>query len=130
MKIPDHVLSIKSLSDYNRHPELNEPIPPTHPSESMNLIHQPTDPGEKTQVYVPEHEIWNKDLLLDNIRHDKGGRVEAILKALKRAEEEASNGAARKNTIKKKVKFKSVDVVESNILRGPRKRAGPSESGE
>ena len=35
MRIPDHVLSIKSLSDYNRHPELNEPIPPTHQSESI-----------------------------------------------------------------------------------------------
>jgi hypothetical protein len=66
---------------------------------------------------------------LVNIRHEKGGRVEAILKALKNAEEEARNEAARKNTIKKKTKFKSVDVIESNILQGSRKRAGPSESG-
>jgi hypothetical protein len=91
LKIPDHVLSIKSLSDHNRHPELNESMPPTHPPQSMHLNYQPTAPGEKTQVYVPEHEIWNKDLLLDKIkelrklvnkRHEKGGRVEAILKAL------------------------------------------------
>ena len=35
MKIPDHVLSIKSLSDYRKHPELNEPTPPTQPSPAM-----------------------------------------------------------------------------------------------
>jgi hypothetical protein len=35
MQIPDHVLSIKSLSDYRRNPELNESTPPTHPPREM-----------------------------------------------------------------------------------------------
>ncbi len=71
-------------------------------------------------MHTPEHEIWNKDMLRDkikelrkhiNARFDKGGRVEVIVKALKKAEEEASNNAVRKNNIKKKVTFKKVDIT-------------------
>jgi hypothetical protein len=40
-KIPDHVLSIKCLSDHNKHPELNEPTPASHPPKEMiQAIHQ------------------------------------------------------------------------------------------
>jgi hypothetical protein len=142
MKIPDHVLSIKSLSDYRRHPELNEPIPPNHPPQAMLDVlssNQSPDPGEKTSVHVPEHETWSKNLLLDKIRElrmginkhfDKGGKVEAIVKALKKAESEASNDAVRRNAIKKKSKTQAeVDVVRSNILPEGKRRIGSSKSG-
>ncbi len=54
-----------------------------------------------------------------------------MLKRLRKLKKKhaARNEAVRKNTIKKKVKFKSVDVVKSNIQHGSRKRNGPSESG-
>ena len=34
-KIPDHVLSVKCLSDFNRHPEMNEALPRTAPPEKQ-----------------------------------------------------------------------------------------------
>jgi hypothetical protein len=141
MKIPDHVLSIKSLSDYRKHPELNEPTPPTRPSPAMmkQLTDQPIDQGENTTIHVPEHEMWNKDLLQEKIRqlreavnkhYDKGGKVEAIVKALKRAEEEASNGAVRRHILKKRSKFKDGQKVsKTNILPGKRRNGRASESG-
>ncbi len=33
--IPDHVLLVKCLSDFNRHPELNESLPRTEPPAAM-----------------------------------------------------------------------------------------------
>ncbi len=37
-QIPDHVLSVKCLSDFNRHPELNEAMPKTEPPEKMSIF--------------------------------------------------------------------------------------------
>ncbi len=45
---------------------------------------------------------------MQNQRFDKGGKVQAIVKALKKAEEEASNEAERKGIIKKKGSMKIV----------------------
>ncbi len=141
MKIPDHVLSIKSLSDYRKHPELNEPTPPTLPSPAMmkQLTDQPIDQGENTIIHVPEHEMWNKDLLQEKIRqlreavnkhYDKGGKVEAIVKALKKAEEEASNDSERRHILKKRPKFRDGQKVsKTNILPGKRRNGKASESG-
>jgi len=141
MNIPDHVLSIKSLSDYRRHPELNEETPPTHPSPEMlqQLTSQTTDSGEKTTIHVPEHEMWNSDLMLEKIselrKHvnshfDKDGKVDAIVKALKRLEEEASNDAERRNNIKKKDNLKMApEISKTNILPERRKRVGASAIG-
>jgi hypothetical protein len=46
--------------------------------------------------------------VMQNQRFDKGGKVQAIVKALKKAEEEASNEAERKGIIKKKGSMKIV----------------------
>jgi hypothetical protein len=139
--IPDHVLSIKSLSDYRKHPELNEPTPPTHPSTEMmkSLTSQAQDSGEKTTIHVPEHELWNKNLVLDKIRElrtiinkrfDKTGRIEAIVKALKKAEIETSNEAERKNILKKKPRRGSLsNITEGNILPKTKKRGKASATG-
>jgi hypothetical protein len=139
MKIPDHVLSIRSLSDYKKHPELNEPTPTTRPSPAMmkQLDNLTPDPGEKTTIHVPEHEMWNKDLLQDKIKqlresinkhYDKGGKVEAIVKALRKAEEEASNDAERRHILKKRSKLKDgQEVLKSNILPGRRRKVDASE---
>jgi hypothetical protein len=141
MKIPDHVLSIKSLSDYRKHPEINEPTPPTQPSPAMmqQLNDLPVDPGEKTSIHVPEHEMWNKDLLQDKIKqlresinkhYDKYGRVEAIVKALRKAEDEANNIADRRNILKKRSTSKDgQSVSKSNILNGRRRKIDVLEPG-
>jgi hypothetical protein len=141
LQIPDHVLSIKSLSDYRKHPELNEETPPTHPSPEMMkaLSYQTPDSGENTVVHVPEHEAWNRNLVLDKIkelrtainqRFDGSGKVQAIVKALKKAEDEASNDADRKGIIKKKGSIKMGSALKKeNVLAKGRKRAATSESG-
>jgi hypothetical protein len=63
------------------------------------LANLPPDPGEKTNIHVPEHEMRNKDLLQDKIKqlretinkhYDKGGKIEAIIKVLRKAEDEAN----------------------------------------
>ncbi len=37
-KILDHVLSVKCLSDFNRHPETNEALPRTAPPTKMDFV--------------------------------------------------------------------------------------------
>jgi len=141
MKIPDHVLSIRSLSDYRKHPEINEPTPPTQPSPAMmkNVQDQRTDQGEKSTMYVPEHQLWNKDMWLDKIKQlresinkhfDKGGKVEAIVRALKKAEREAMNDADRRNVIRKKNTGKDGGKVSKrNILPEGQTRAETQQGG-
>jgi hypothetical protein len=93
--IPQHVLSIKCLSDYKRNGELNapclDPIPESMKT-SYNVIPQHKDLGE----YVPEPLRANKDLLLEEIRRFKlnaqqGTLTDAIRKALNDVEDEISN---------------------------------------
>ncbi len=74
--IPDHVLSVKSLSDFQKHPELNIATPTTDPLKVMfndvkEIIephnkgkNQREDQGEKKTTHVPEHALFNKDLFL------------------------------------------------------------------
>ena len=86
VEIPDHVLSIKCLSDYKRNAELNEPCLDSAPSamkETYNRVPQPIDLGEN----IPEPLKPNKDLLLEEIRKFKdnarqGSITNAIRKAL------------------------------------------------
>jgi hypothetical protein len=37
-QIPDHALSVKCLSDLNRHPEMNEALPRTAPPAQMEIF--------------------------------------------------------------------------------------------
>jgi hypothetical protein len=64
LNIPDHVLSVKCLSDFSRHPEMNEAMPRTEPPEKMKKFFGPqhSDRGEKmfdiwkTKVEIRIHE--------------------------------------------------------------------------
>ncbi len=70
VKISDHVLSIKCLSDYKRNTELNTPCLGSAPSsmkEIYNQVPQPIDLGEN----IPEPLKPKKDLLLEEIRRFK-----------------------------------------------------------
>ena len=137
--IPDHVLSVKCLSDHKKHPELNEPTPTTRPPIKMIQAHQHENQGEETKPHVPEHVVLEKDLLLDKIkemremikgRYDKTGRVEAIVKALRRVEEEAENEAPRKGSLKKKRLMKMGSISSENIVsKKRREHNGTSVSG-
>jgi hypothetical protein len=103
--IPEHVLSIKCLSDYKRNAELNaqclDPIP-----ESMKtsyLVPQPKDLGE----YVPEPLRASEDLLLEEIRRFKlnaqqGTLTDSIRKALSNMKDEILNIEPGRGILKKK----------------------------
>ena len=44
-QIPDHVLSVKCLSDFGRNPEMNEPLPRTAPPAKMESRGENLRPG-------------------------------------------------------------------------------------
>ena len=97
----------------------------------LEVFNQQDDPGEKAALHVPEHVKLNKDLLLDKIKSmrdminkqfDKDGQVEAIVKALKRVEEETLNGAPRRGSIKKSKLTKIINVSKDNIISKKRRK--------
>ena len=53
-KIPDHVLSVKCLSDFNRHPEINEALPRTAPPEKMENFFGPQHSNQGEKIFVPD----------------------------------------------------------------------------
>ena len=120
-KIPDHVLSIKCLSDYKRNTEYNRPCLDPIPSsmkEDYTQIPQPIDLGEN---YVPEPLKRNKDLLLEDIRRFKsdaqhGTLTDSIRKALKKVEEEILNEAPGRGALSKKRRIKIRGVSAGNVL--------------
>jgi hypothetical protein len=141
--IPDHVLSIKALSDFQKHPELNIATPTTRPPKTMfnddMQIFEPTNQGEdqrenqgeKTTTHVPEHALFNMDLWLDKIKElresinqrvDNEGHVDKIVKALRKVEEEALNAAPARGGIKKKADKPKEGIALKNILGTKRRK--------
>ena len=130
-QIPDHVLSVKCLSDFCRHPELNEAMPRTEPPEKMMSYFEPqhSDQGEK--MYKPNLD-YDVDAMLEELGElkkkwlleGKSGKVEEIRKALTRTIEGSKSTASRRNQIKKaKRKKMSKDKVgPDNILVGKEER--------
>jgi hypothetical protein len=105
----------------------------------LRVFHQHESPGEETVPHVPEHAVLNKDLLLDKIKamrdlinnkFDKNGRVEAIVKALRKVEEETLNDAPRRGILRKNKPKQREEITTGNILKLKRRRKnGTSESG-
>ena len=140
--IPDHVLSVKALSDFQKHPELNAAIPTTRPPKVMfkdivDIIpenqgeNQRENQGENTSTHVPEHTVFDKDLWLDKVkklresinqRYDTDGKVDRIVKMLRKVEEEALNDAPAKGEIKKKASKPKKGIALKNILGNKRRR--------
>ena len=125
--IPEHVLSIKCLSDYKRNAELNDPCLDPIPESmrtSYNLVPQPIDLGE----YVPEPLRASKDLLLEEIRRFKlnaqqGTLTDSIRRALSNVEEEILNIEPGRGILRKKRSRKVRGVNPGNILKEKRPRA-------
>jgi hypothetical protein len=106
--IPDHVLSIKALSDCKRNADLNKeqtaPIPEDLHTK-FNAPHQ--DPGEECEI--PAQLRINKDLLLEEIAKFKSllgdqNLTDKIKKALRIVEDETTNLAPGRNSMRKKDK--------------------------
>ena len=95
VEIPNHVLSIKCLSDYKRNTELNEAPAaaiPNNLKDLYGLVSQPEDLGE----CIPEPFKLDKDLLLEDIRKLKMATqhetlTDSIRRALNKLEEEILN---------------------------------------
>ena len=119
-KIPDHVLSIKCLSDHKRNDEYNSPCLDPIPSsmkEEYTQIPQPIDLGE----YVPEPLKRNKDLLLEEIKRFKSNAqqstlTDSIRKALNKVVEEINNEAPKRGALSRKRRIKTRGVSEENVL--------------
>jgi hypothetical protein len=125
--IPDHVLSVKLLDDYRRNPEFNEASPANPPRKMIEAI----SPHAKVQGENPVELIdaLNSDLLMEEIARVKenlkkldaeDGKAEAILRALKRLEEELSNEAPRKGCLKRKRKPRIAEIDAGNIVSAER----------
>jgi hypothetical protein len=95
VEIPNHVRSIKCLSDYKRNTELNEAPAaaiPNNLKDLYGLVSQPEDLGE----CIPEPFKLDKDLLLEDIRKLKMATqhetlTDSIRRALNKLEEEILN---------------------------------------
>ena len=128
--IPDHVMSIKSLSDYKRNSNFNLAEPKNMPEKFVRIFNSPDDRGEKTELQKPEFFKNKFDHLLEEIKrfkktvseHDEeDSRTEKIIQALKKAENEINNKGPKKGgLLKANKKVRGVDIA--NILNSKRRR--------
>ena len=127
-KIPDHVLSIKFLDDYKRNQEFNEAEPTNPPRKIIEaILPHPTVQGENHPIEIVQ--VMDADLLMEEIGRVKenlktmdaeDGRSTAILRALKKLEEELTNEAPRKRGLKRKAKPDKGKVDAANIIDAER----------
>ncbi len=121
--IPDHVLSVKLLDDYRRNPEFNEASPAYPPRKMMEAIlpHAKVQ-GENSVEMI---DALNSDLLMEEIARAKenlkkldaeDGPAEAILRALRKVEEELTNEAPRKGCVKREKKPRKSEIDVDNIV--------------
>jgi hypothetical protein len=121
--IPDHVLSVKVLSDFKRDQHLNQTSVKDIPPHLQTAFNSPQpDPGENCEV--PEPVRLTKDLLLEEIEKFKkrlGERnlTDRIVRALKIVEDETTNLAPGRNSLKRKKKF---GIDPNNVTLGRRGR--------
>jgi hypothetical protein len=110
-KIPDHVLSVKCLSDFSRNPEMNEALPRTAPPAKMANFFDPQHSNQGEKTFVPDLDYSNIDAMLEEIKamnndwhfeRGKEGKAETLRKALKQTIEGGKNTAMRRNQIKKR----------------------------
>ncbi len=130
--IPDHVLSVKFLDDYNRNPELNEANPTNPPRKIIDVISpQSTVQGENPVEMV---DALNLNLLLEEMGRVKRNlkqldaqdeRAKAIPRALNKLEEELGNEAPRKGNLKRNGRPKNAEIDSSNIISPERGESIP-----
>jgi hypothetical protein len=123
-EIPDHVLSVKALSDFKRNKELNVSSTVPIPRNLQAHFNAPQhDPGEECEIpYVFK---YNKDRMLEEIEKFKQKLGEEnltarIIKALKIIEDESTNQAPGRNSLRKK-KNRDEGVVQATLGKRIRK---------
>ena len=128
--IPNHVQSIKSLSDYKRNDNLNKCQPKNMPT-SMEIFNspEPDDRGENNDLNTIkepyDHLLQEIELTKEKTKLDKDTKTIQIRKALAKVEEEIRNDGPRRNTLKQKIK--SVPGMETkNILSSKRNKINRS----
>ena len=126
-QVPDHVLSVKSLSDAKRNQNFNTPSIGNVPDKMIELYHKDVGSGESSESEVPEALQFRGDLLLDDIQKMKdrqgvGTLSEEILKALRKVEEELGNTAPKRGELKRGLKPKKTGINENNIAVSKRQR--------
>ena len=121
---------MKQLDDYRRNPAFNKASPADPPRKMMEAIL----PHSKVRGENPVEMIdaLNSDLLMEEIARVKNnlrkldvkdGRVEAILRALGKVEEELANEAPRKGCLKRKKKPRKGEIDVDNIVSAERTKA-------
>ena len=138
-KIPDHVLSVKCLSDFNRHPEMNEALPRTAPPAQMENFFDPQHSNQGEKIFVPDLDYSDIDAMLEEIKEMKDqspfvkggeGKVKALRRALKQTIELGKNTATRRNQLKKSKRKRGSksEVRIGNVVEGKRsEETGDSE---
>jgi hypothetical protein len=125
-KIPDHVLSVKSLSDAKRNQHLNTSSLQRIPDTLIDKYYKECGSGEKSELNVPENFKFKEDLILDNIRalrgHGEGTLSESLLDAIDKIEEEIGNKASKRGELKRGLKPKKAAVDDNNIVKSKRQR--------
>jgi hypothetical protein len=122
--IPDHVLSVKVLSDFKRNEDLNVHQTAVLPEDLQQKFNAPQhDPGEECDI--PEPFRINKDLLLEEIAKFKrllgeDNLTHKIRKALRVVEDETTNLAPGRNS--KKIKEEQHPVKPTLGKRDSRAR--------
>jgi hypothetical protein len=100
--IPDHVLSVKCLSDFSRNPEMNEALPRTAPPAKMGNFFDPQHSNQGEKIFVPDLDYSDIDAMLEEIKamnndwtlkKGKEGKADALRKALKQTIESGKNTA-------------------------------------
>ncbi len=95
---PEHVLSIKCLSDHTRNSSMNSPAISKIPTAMEDLYNMPQSSDLEEKNIIPDPLKMNKDLLLEDIAKLKitasqDGTTSSILKALTKIEEDLRNEA-------------------------------------
>ena len=136
--VPDHVLSIKILSDATRNADLNEPLvdphtqpDPPNPSLTSSSTNEQLNQGENDRLHVPAHVEVDRIKFLETLEELKStaphlgagtGVRNALIKAIKSVHD-GSMGYVTKGSLKT-TKWKDEGMIsEDNILTGKRNHA-------
>jgi hypothetical protein len=126
LKVPDHVLSVKSLSDAKRNQHLSTSSLKRILDTLIDKYYKECGSGEKSELKIPEDFKFKEDLILDNIRalrgHGEGNLSESLLDAIDKIEEEIGNKAPKRGELKRGLKPKKAGVDDSNIAKSKRQR--------
>ena len=126
MNVPDHVPSVKSLSDFQRNQSLNVKNITTRPPPEMiadipQEVHQGENPIRqlKNDALLEEIRNWKKNI---NKRNEEGSLTEKIVQALQRAEDLLRDGPRRGELKKRDQGKQASDVDLQNVVKARRNR--------